>query len=138
MTSAYRALAHTIGGFVMLQAAFIAYAMFGLRHDVNDGATVTKSYDGNVGWKLHEIFGTAVIPLLAVALLVVAVLIKRSDAIRLAAAIAGMVILQVIFGMVGDKSPLIGAVHGLLALAIMGAAVTAGTRVGRATPAPAA
>jgi hypothetical protein len=131
MTSAYRGIAHLIAGCIALQAAFIAFGMFGLRHYLDDGGTATKDYDGNAGWALHSVVGMIVIPLLAVALVVVAVLAKHSDGIKAAAVIAGLVIVQVAFGVLGEDSPWIGALHGLLALVLMGIAVEAGVRVGR-------
>jgi len=135
MTSAYRAVAHTIAGCVLLQATFIAWAMFGLRHDLDDGATVTKDYDGNAGWVLHGVFGSLIIPLLAIALLVVALRLKRPDATRFAAILLGMVIVQAVLGYVGEAAPIVGALHGALALGIMGISVIAGTRIGRSAPA---
>lgn len=136
MTSAYRGIAHLIAGCIMLQAAFIAFGMFGLRRFLDKGGTATEDYDGNAGWMLHGVFGTIVIPLLAVALLVVAVLAKHQDGIERAVVIAGLVILQVAFGVLGAKSPWVGALHGLVALVILGIAVEAGTRVGRSGKQP--
>src|SRR5262245_21563068 len=101
MTGAYRGLAHGIAGCVALQAAFIAWAMFGLGGDREGGTVIGKSYAGNAGWDLHSAFGMIVIPLLAFALLGVAFATKLPKAITWALILAGLVIVQVVLGKVG-------------------------------------
>jgi hypothetical protein len=46
MKSTYRILAYLVAAGVLLQAAFIAFVMFGIIDDVNAGAVVSESSDG--------------------------------------------------------------------------------------------
>jgi hypothetical protein len=131
MRGAFRGLAHTIAGCVALQAAFIAYATFGLTKDKDAGTVIGKSYAGNAGWNLHAVFGNIVMPLLALALLGIAFATKISKAITWALIVAGVTIVQVALGHAGDKAPLVGALHGLLAIGLFVVALRAGTAVGR-------
>ena len=69
------------------------------------------------------------IPLLALALLVVAFVWKAPGAVRAAAIVLGLVVVQVVLGFAGMAVPFLGALHGLNALFLFGAAVMAGMRV---------
>ena len=135
MRSAYRVVAFLIAFDVMLQAAFIAWAVFGLGHWVEHGGTLDKAaYDDRStfhfgeerGFMFHGINGQMVIPLLAIVLLVLAFLAKFDGAVRWAAILLGLVVLQVVLGMLAEDATFLGALHGLNALLVFGVAVMAG------------
>src|SRR5664280_304528 len=72
MESAYRVIAGLIALGVVVQAASVAYAAFSLSHAVDDGATLDKnSKVWDAGFIVHSLDGQVIIPLLAIALLVV-------------------------------------------------------------------
>src|SRR4051812_47730307 len=85
MRSAYKYLAHTIAAFVAIQAAVMVFAVAGLGLWIDDGHSVSESnfneneipdFTGSIGLTLHGIFGTMVIPLLAIILLVLSFFAK--------------------------------------------------------------
>jgi len=88
MKSAYKYLALAIALDVLLQAASIAYAVSGLASYVDDGHQVAEGtladahFTGVGGYALHATNGMVVIPLLAIALLVVALLSRIPGAAR--------------------------------------------------------
>jgi len=57
---------------VVLQAMFIAVAWFAALKDLDGGAVINKDTSENFGRVMHGVFGSIVIPLIALALLVVA------------------------------------------------------------------
>lgn len=73
MRSTYRALAYLIAAGVALQAASVALGFFTIIHEVDGGGIISADYDydSNLGIMLHRIGGLGIIPLLAIALLIV-------------------------------------------------------------------
>ena len=141
MRSTYRTLAYLVAAEVVLQAAFIAWAVFGLSHWVDGGGTLDKRvlddtstwhFTEERGFMFHGINGQMLIPLLSLALLVVAFLWKAPGAVRNAAILLVLVVLQVVLGMAGEDVPFLGALHGLNALLVLGAAVMAARMAGTA------
>ncbi len=138
MKSAYKYLALAIALDVLLQAASIAYAVSGLASYVDDGHQVAKGtladahFTGVGGYALHAINGMVVIPLLAIALLVVALLSRIPGAARQAGILLVMVVVQVGLGGAAGAVPILGALHGVLALAVFGFATMIGVRAIRA------
>lgn len=141
MRSTYRTLAYLIAFDVMLQAAFIAWAVFGLGRWIDDGGTLDKQarddtstwhFTEERGFMFHGINGQMLIPLLSLVLLVVALVWKASGVVRTAAILFGLVVLQVVLGMAAEDAPFLGALHGLNALLVFGVAVMAGKRAGAA------
>lgn len=122
---AYRGIAYAVAVAVLLQAAFVAYAWFAVLHDVDKGAVLDKNYTGNAGHTLHGIFGMTVIPVLALALLVASFFVKRAGASSRAAIVLGLVVLQVVLALVSFSASAVGALHGLNAFALLGAALYA-------------
>lgn len=128
MKSAYRYLALAIPALVLVQAASIAYAVFAQHAWVSDGHTLTGdnldsgSMGGaQVGFAIHRINGQMVIPLVAIALLVVAFLAKDvPESVKWAAMMFGSVVIQVLVGVLGADLPLLGLIHGVLAVGILG------------------
>ena len=153
MKSVYRGLALTVAGLVVLQAAFIAYAMFGLSDWVADGGTLDASafgpdsdveVGGGVGFMLHGISGTILVPLASLVLVIVSFFAKVPGGVKWALIVFGVTVLQYALAFIGRSAglPAIGALHGLNALILFGVAVTAAMRVRSATraadPAPTA
>jgi hypothetical protein len=137
MRSAYRALAHTIAGGVLLQAAFIAYGYFQTLSDVDGGKVLRKGFDENAGQELHSTVGFMVLPLLGLVLLVVAFLAKFDGAVKWAGYVLLAIVVQVLLALAASHVPAIGALHGLNAFVLLALAVIAGRRVATAgTAAP--
>jgi hypothetical protein len=140
MRSAFKWLAVAIAADIVVQAAAIAYAVFGegkyIRdgHSINDKNIEDVSFSGVGGFVLHGINGMMVIPLLSLALLVVAFLVKLPGGVRAAAVILGMVVVQVLLGLVAEDVPILGALHGLLALGIFAEATRLAMGVGKESP----
>ena len=138
MKSAYKYLALAIALDVLLQAASIAYAASGLASYVDDGHQVAEGtladahFTGVGGYALHATNGMVVIPLLAIALLVVALLSRIPGAARQAGILLVMVVVQVGLGGAAGAVPILGALHGVLALAVFGFATMIGVRAIRA------
>ena len=138
MRSVYRVFAFIIAAEVVVQAAAIAFAVFGLGKWVEDGGTLDKavmeSDDGGVGgvlgFAIHGINGTMIVPLLALVFLVISFFAKIPGGVKWAGITFLLVIVQVALGMFGHSVPALGALHGINALALFGVAVMAGKRVG--------
>lgn len=136
MKAAYRVLAILIAVLVVVQAAAIAYAMFGLTKWVTDGGTLDKAavesreltFDGVVGFMVHGMNGMMLIPLVSLLLLVVAFFAKVPGAVMWAGLILVTVVVQVLLGMFGRDIPVMGALHGVNALVLFGLAVMAAKR----------
>jgi|SRR5690349_20399550 len=145
MRSVYRVLAFVVAAEVVIQAAAIAFAVFGLGKWVEDGGTLNKatmesddgSVGGAVGFMIHGINGQMLVPLIALAFLVVSFFAKVPGGVKWAGITFGLVVLQVLLGVFGHSVPFVGALHGLNALALFGVAVMAGKRVSAPASAPA-
>jgi hypothetical protein len=135
MKSAYRVLAHLVALGVVVQAMAIAFAWFGVIHDVDGGATIDASFEGNAGHAIHGMVGMNVLPLVALVLLIVSFFAKVPGGVKWAAIVFGLTVLQVVLAFVAFGAPVVGALHGLNALALFAVAVVAGRRVRTASPA---
>ncbi|SEP75630.1 COX15/CtaA family protein [Microlunatus flavus] len=136
MKNVYRVLAYAVAALVAVQAASIAYALFGLAKYIDGGGAVDKNSDGfpGVGGLMaHGVGGQLVIPVVALALLVVSFFAHVPGGVRWALIVLGTVVVQVALGIFSHSLPALGAVHGALALVLFGVAVTAAMRVGSAT-----
>jgi len=141
MKAVYRGLALAVAALVMLQAAFIAYAVFGLSKWVReDGGTLdasvftegsTVEVGGEVGFMLHALSGTFLIPLVALLLVIVSFFAKVPGGTKWALIVFGVVVVQYALAFLGRIAslPAIGALHGLNALILFGVAVTAAMRL---------
>jgi hypothetical protein len=134
MRTTYRVLAYVIALGVALQAASVAMAFFTILVEVDDGGIVTADYDyeGNLGIVLHRVGGLGIIPLAAIALLIVSFFTNVAGAVRWAGTVFGLVVLQIafVFAAFGGAAS-VGALHGLNALAVFLAAIWAGRRISR-------
>jgi hypothetical protein len=137
MKSTYRVLALLIALGVVVQAMAIALAWFFVMKDVDGGAVYDKNTDYNFGQILHSTVGLMVIPLLALALLIVSFFAGIAGGVKWAAIVFGLVVLQVLLAIVSFGAPAVGALHGLNAFALAAVAGIAGRRVANQMTAPA-
>ena len=103
MRKLYTVLAWTIAGAVVVQAAAIAFAFGGMLNLVSEGGVVDKALlesfqaggVGELGFMIHGLVGGVLIPLIALALLVVSFFVRARGAKLWAAITFGLVVLQV-------------------------------------------
>ena len=134
MRSTYRYLAMAVGTLVIVQAAAIAWGVFGLVDDVDDGTLVGKDYAGNAGFAIHSAIGWMVLPLVALVLLIVGFLLREVDgALKWAAIIFGLVILQDVLAVISYGASIVGILHGINALALLAVSFRATRAVPRIT-----
>lgn len=139
MRKLYTVLAWTIAGAVVVQAAAIAFAFGGMLNLVSEGGVVDKALlesfqaagVGELGFMIHALVGGVLIPLVALALLVVSFFVRARGAKLWAAITFGLVVLQVIIGFSITDMPYLGLIHGANALAVVATASVAALRVGR-------
>jgi hypothetical protein len=147
MKTAYRLLAYLVAAEVAVQAMVMVWAIAGLGKWVDGGGVFDKSViEGSMesgampfpevlGILVHGINGIFVIPGMALLLLIVSFFTKVRGAIKWAAIVLLLVAVQTQLGFLGHEFPLAGALHGLNALALFGAAIYAGRRLRAAAPA---
>jgi hypothetical protein len=134
MRAAYKYLAYAIPVLVMVQAAAIAWAVFGLGVWIDDGHSLTKSamesdtfhFTEERGFMIHGINGQMLIPLIAIILLVVSFFAKVPAGVKWAGFILAAVVLQVLLGMFAHGAPALGLLHGINAFVVAGLGVYAG------------
>jgi heme A synthase len=125
MRAAYRYLAMAIATGVVLQAAAIAFGAFALLKEVDDGTQLEGEYE-NAGLTIHILLGDMVIPLLALALLVVGIVLRAQPAAsKWAWVVFGLVAAQFLLGGFAHDLPGLGVLHGANALLILLASVRA-------------
>jgi hypothetical protein len=117
---------------VVLQAAFAAFGTFQIVRAANDGTAYTEDSGENLGQQLHSVFGTVVLPLLALILLAIPFFARIPGGARLAVVVAGLTVVQVLLGVFSYPVPAIGLLHGINAFALAAAAGFAGRRAGQA------
>ncbi|WP_412539310.1 hypothetical protein R8Z50_26140 [Longispora sp. K20-0274] len=137
MRTTYKVLAFLTAFTVALQAAWIAFAVFGLAHDTdNQPVLLDDNYEGNFGWMMHGIGGQIVVPLLALALLVVSFFAHVPHGVRLAAIIVGLVALQIALAFASFAAPWVGLLHGFNALVLFATAIRARMAASGPVPVP--
>jgi heme A synthase len=131
----FRVFAYLIALEVVVQAAALAYHSAGLGHWIySDRHTVTRAtleegsdvdYTGRIGQLVHGENGAMIVPLLTLALLVVAVIARKRvvGSVRWAGIVLGLVVLQVVLGFVALEVPEIGALHAVNAFVLLWAAL---------------
>jgi hypothetical protein len=131
MRTTYRVLAILLPVGVVVQAASIAFAMFQITKEIDDGAVIDKNYvesssgSAGLGFAIHAIDGQMVIPLVALLLLIVSFFAHVRGGVKLAAIAFGVVVLQVVLAFASFGVPGIGFLHGINALAVFGAGIAA-------------
>jgi len=127
MKQTYRAVSGLIALGVVVQAAAIAFGWFDVLHKVDNGAVLDKDFGENAGLAIHGVNGMYVIPLLGLVLLVVSFVAGGSvpGGRKWAGIVFGLIVLQVALAFVSFGAPVVGALHGINALAVLGTAVRA-------------
>ncbi len=136
MNKTYRILANTIVILVVVQAMMIVFAVAGLFHWIDEGATLDKAviegwedepptWQGAIGHFVHVMAGTYLIPLLGIILLVVAFFATVPGGVKYAAIVAASIAVQVTVGIMADSAPWLGLVHGLNAFILFMSAIMA-------------
>ncbi len=137
MRATYKYLAFAVAGLVALQAAFMVFAIAGLEKWVSDGHSLTEAtmeaekppeFLGSIGFMLHGMNGMMLIPLIALALLIVSFFAKIPGGSKWAGFVLLAVVVQVALGLFGHEFPLIGFLHGINALILFSVATMAGRR----------
>jgi hypothetical protein len=141
MRTAYKVFAYLVAAEVAVQAMVMVWAVAGLSKWVDGGGVFDKAviegasesgampFPEILGIIVHGINGSVVIPVIALALLIVSFFTKVHGAIKWAVIVSVLVVVQGTLGFLGHDLPLAGAVHGLNALALFGVALYTGRRV---------
>jgi hypothetical protein len=138
MKQVYRVLAFLIAAGVALQAASIAYGMFGLIKWIEEGGTLdqstqlTPALGGYTGFSWHATGGIFVISVISLLFLISSFFAKVPGGIRWALIVLGVTVLQVALGLFSHSVAGLGWLHGINALVLFGTAMMAGLRVSRA------
>jgi heme A synthase len=136
MRKTYRVLGYLIAAEVVVQAMAIAYALAGLGYWISeDGGVLNKQvldsepeFAGVGGFMVHGINGMMLVPLLALLFLLVSFFTKLPGASRRAAAVVGLVVLQVFLGILTHSLPFSAALHALNAFVLLVVAITSARR----------
>jgi hypothetical protein len=93
---------------------------------------------GGTDWDPHRTWG-GVLTVLSLVILILAI-VGRRQALQASAILFGLMVVQNILGGVGTDAPVLGALHPIVGLAILGVAMlaSAGSRVRLGPPHPAA
>ena len=102
MKGVYRVFAYLIAAEVIIQASAIALAVFGLGKWIEDGGTLTKSVmenddtsiNGVIGFAIHGINGTMIIPILGLLFLIISFFAKIEGGVKWALFVFLDVVLQ--------------------------------------------
>ena len=129
MKQTYRVIAGVIALGVLVQAAAVAFGWFDAISELDKGLVIDENYEGNAGHMLHGIVGhvrdAAARPDPADR-----VLLRREGRAAAPASgrgiVFGVIVLQVVLAFVAFSAPIVGALHGINALVILGAAARAG------------
>ena len=138
MKQVYRVLAFFIAAGVALQAASIAYGMFGLIKWIEEGGTLdqstqlTPALGGYTGFSWHATGGIFVLSVISLLFLISSFFAKVPGGIRWALIVLGVTVLQVALGLFSHSVAGLGWLHGINALVLFGTAMMAGLRVSRA------
>ena len=128
MRMVYKVLAFAIAGLVVVQAAAVAFAMFGLFAYIEGGGTIDAAnsgpesnieFPGVVGFMIHGMFGTMVIPLVAMLLLISSFFAKTPGAVKWAVIVFVTTAVQVGLGLFAHGIPHLGILHGIVALVLV-------------------
>ena len=131
MRATYRVLALLIAISVVVQAMFIAIALFQIMHDADNGGVFDKNSE-NWAQMAHSIVGSIVVPLLAIALLIVSFFARIPGGVKWAAIVFGVLVLQFLLAFLGFGVPVLGALHGINAFALAGVASVAARKARQA------
>lgn len=144
MRATYRVLAYLLALEVVVQAAAIAWAVFGLSTWIENGGVLDKAgmesdslvFDGVTGFMVHGLNGQMIVPIIALVLFIVSFFAKFPRAVAWAGAALVTVIVQVALGIFSHTVPALGMLHGAVALVLLVVALIAAHKA--SGPAPAA
>ncbi|MQA02483.1 MAG: hypothetical protein GEV07_07090 [Streptosporangiales bacterium] len=141
MKIVYKVLAYIVAALVVVQAVAMVFAVAGLGIWVEEGGVLDKSvmeseqtpFPEIVGFMIHGMNGTMVIPIVALLLLISSFFTKFPRAALWAGLVVLLVAVQIALGIFGHVFSALGALHGLNAFLLLGAATYAAIRM-RSTP----
>jgi hypothetical protein len=121
MRTVYRVLAYVIALEVLVQGAMMTFAVFGLRHWIDEGGVLDEAIVQNhaegfgevVGFRLHATNEQMIVPAIAVLLLISAFFTKVSKAVGWAVIVLLSVVVQVLLGLFAIDAPALGILHGI-------------------------
>jgi hypothetical protein len=136
----YRVLAYLIAAGVVLQAAAIAYAVFGMFEWVSAGGTIDKALiesdspqiGGIAGFNVHHLVGVTILPLLALLFLISSFFARIPGGIRWGLLVLAATLAQSLIGIYSHEISAVGWLHGAMALILFSCATASGIRVNRA------
>ena len=131
MRATYRVLALLIAVGVVIQAMFIAIALFQIVHDTDNGGVFDKNTE-NWAQGAHALTGYIIIPLLALVLLILSFFARIPGGAKWAGIVFGLVVLQTLLAGLGMAAPVAGALHGINAFALAGVASVAARKARQA------
>jgi len=137
MKNVYRVLAFLVAAGVMVQAAAIAFGMFGLIKWIENGGSLDKAtkltpaIGGYTGFSVHATAGIMVVPAIALLFLISSFFAKVPGGVKWALFVFLATVVQVALGLFAHSLAGLGWLHGLNALILFGLAVSAGMRVNR-------
>jgi len=138
---AYRILNYLLSLEVVIQAAVIAWFAFGVVKYADDHGSVSHhqledgGFNGHAGAVIHAANGFMVIPLIALVLLVVSFRAQVPGGVRLAVITFVLVVVQAyVLPALSQKAPVVGVLHGAVALAILGLSIVAARKAGEPDP----
>jgi len=143
MRMVYKVLAFAVAGLVVVQAAAIAYAAFGLFAWIEAGHTLDAassgpesniSFPGVAGFMVHGMSGTMIIPVVVILLLISSFFAKTPGAVKWALIVFVTTAVQIGLGLFAHGVPQLGILHGAVALVLFGVAIMAGMQA--KAPAP--
>lgn len=114
MRTAYKVVAHIIAAAVVIQAALIAWSMFGLIPSLENG---TVPEEPPLTAMLHGMIGMYVVPVLVLVLVVIALLAHAG--LKWALWLLLAVAVQIAFAFLAFDAAWVGALHGINAFTII-------------------
>lgn len=114
MRQTYTVLAHLIAAAVVIQAALIAWSTFIVIGTLESGGDVAGPPPAAM---MHGTIGMYVIPVLVLALLVVALLARAG--VRWALWLVVAVVVQIALALIAFGAPAVGILHGVVAFGIL-------------------
>jgi hypothetical protein len=147
MRKTYRIVALLIAVEVVVQAAALAWAFFGLGKWIDDGNTFNKTmlecrdcpwnFTEERGFMIHGLNGFLIIPVLGLVLLIVSFFTRDKTLIRWAGITFALILIQSqLLPELGRHFPIFGALHGLNALLLFTAAIVSWRKAKAPAPVP--
>jgi hypothetical protein len=136
MTKVFRVLSFIIAGLVVVQATSMVWAVAGLGIWVEEGNDFTSElfesdetpFTEVAGFMIHGMNGMMLIPLIALITMIIGLIAKFPGSTKYGVGLFLLVVLQVALGLFGHENAIFGALHGLNAMILFGAAIMAGMR----------